>query len=187
MIVSLRPHYLNALTSFIQLALLMAAAHFEAKEGWVAALALIALISFAAWIANFRRSRIIGDTPTSRVASAAQGYVELVGVSENDPGIPIFSKLMHLPCCWYRYEIKRRTSDNKWEHVDSGESDDPFLLVDETGKCLIDPYQGEIMTGHKQSWTRDDYRHTEWLLLPGDKLYAIGEFSTIGGAAAELD
>ncbi|MGH8773117.1 MAG: hypothetical protein ACREV2_18370, partial [Burkholderiales bacterium] len=45
----------------------------------------------------------------------------------------------------------------------------------------------EIMTGHKQSWTRDDYRHTEWLLLPGDKLYAIGEFSTIGGAAAELD
>ncbi len=43
------------------------------------------------------------------------------------------------------------------------------------------------MTAHKQSWTRDDYRHTEWLLLPGDKLYAIGEFSTIGGAAAELD
>ncbi len=87
MVVSLGPHYLNALTSFIQLALLMAAAHFEAKEGWVAALALIALISFAAWIANFRRSRIIGDTPTSRVASAAQGYVELVDVCENDPGI----------------------------------------------------------------------------------------------------
>ncbi len=132
MVVNLRAHYLNALTSFAHLALLGFAAQSGSKRAWIICLALVALLSFFAWIANFRRSRAIGDTPSSRVASAAQGYVELVGVSENDPGIPIFSKLMHLPCCWYRYEVKRQTDNNKWEHVDSGESDDPFLLVDAT-------------------------------------------------------
>ncbi len=165
----------------------MFAAHFDTRQGWLVSLALISLISFAAWIANFRRSRAIGDTPTSRVASAAQGYVELTGTSERVPDIPVVSKLMHLPCCWFRYEVQRRTNNNKWEHVDSGESEEPFLLVDSTGQCMIDPDGAEVMTTHKQSWTRDDYRYTEYLLVPEDKLYAIGDFSTIGGAAAELD
>lgn len=187
MIVRLRAHYLNALTSFAHLALLMFAFHLQTRRGWIVCLSLIALISFVAWIANYRRSRIIDDTPTSRVASAAQGYVELAGTSQRDSGSPVVSKVMHLPCCWYRYEVQRRTGDNKWEHVESGESDDPFLLVDATGKCFIDPDGAEIMTSHKQSVTRDDYRYTEWLLFPEDPLYAIGEFMTIGGAAAELD
>ena len=187
MIVRFRAHYINALTSFAHLALLMFAFHLESRRGWIICLSLIALISFVAWIANFRRSRIIGDTPTSRVASAAQGYVELAGTSQRDPTSMVVSKVMHLPCCWYRYEVHRRTDNNKWEHVESGESDEPFLLADATGKCFVDPEGAEIMTSHKQSTTRDDYRYTEWLLFPDDPLYAIGEFTTIGGAGTELD
>ena len=40
-------------------------------------LSAVGMISCVAWIVNFRRSRAVADTPTSRVASAPQGYVEL--------------------------------------------------------------------------------------------------------------
>ena len=40
---------------------------------------------------------------------------------------------------WSRYRIDRKTSNDKWEHVDSGESRDHFLLVDDTGQCVISP------------------------------------------------
>lgn len=35
----------------------------------------VAAVSFFAWMANYRRYRQIHDLPTSRIASAAQGYV----------------------------------------------------------------------------------------------------------------
>lgn len=187
MIVNLRAHYLNALTSFAHVALLGVAAQADSKRGWVVCLALVALISFFAWIANFRRSRAIGDTPSSKVSSAAQGYVELVGRSQIPEDISIVSKLTALPCCWYRYLVERETDDNKWERVDSGESEDPFLLKDQTGQCLVDPDGAEVLTTRKETWTQGSHRYTEYLLLPQDKLYAIGEFATIGGDAAELD
>ncbi|HET7597715.1 MAG TPA: hypothetical protein VFK15_12355, partial [Burkholderiales bacterium] len=79
------------------------------------------------------------DNPTSKVASAAQGYVELFGRSELLDGSRLVSTRTGLPCCWYRYYIERRTSNDKWEYVDSGESQDHFLLVDDTGRCVISP------------------------------------------------
>jgi hypothetical protein len=51
---------------------------------------------------------------------------------------------------------------------------------------VIDPEAAEIATRHRQRWTRGDYRYTEWLLIEQDPLYAIGEFSTAGGAAEPL-
>lgn len=75
----------------------------------------------------------------------------------------------------------------KWELVDSGESDSPFLLVDVSGNCAIDPDQAEVMTTRKATWTREGYRYTEHVLLSKDNLSPLGEFATLGGASAELD
>ena len=47
---------------------------------------LIGISSFFAWYANLRRYRAIADTPTSRIASAPQGYVELTGKGVHPPG-----------------------------------------------------------------------------------------------------
>ncbi len=166
---------------------------------WPYALAAMSIVSFFAWIAAYRRYRQIHDLPTSKVASAAQGYVELFGRAELLPGGSLVSTRTGLPCCWMRYYVERKVSGDKlryyverktfgdkWEYVDSGVSNDHFLLVDDTGQCVISPEGAEVMTG-KETWTEGDYRHTEWLLVPKGMLYAVGEFSTASGAVTGLD
>lgn len=180
-------HSSEWLTGGLHALIIGVAAEAESAEVWPWALAAMAIVSFFAWMASYRRYRQIHDLPTSKVASAAQGYVELFGRSELLDGSTIVSTRTGLPCCWYRYSIERRTSNNKWEHVESGESNHHFLLVDDTGQCVISPEGADVITDRKETWTQGDYRHTEWLLLPRGKLYAIGEFSTASGAVASHD
>ena len=175
------------LTSGFHLVILVFAFQDESGRMWPYALAVVALVSFVAWVLAYRRYRSIHDLPTSRVASAAQGYVELFGRSERLDGDPLVSKLSGLPCCWFRYVIERRTSGDKWQYQDSGTSNAHFFLVDETGRCVISPEGAEVLSNRKQVWTQDPYRYTEWLLLPQGPLYAVGEFVTRGGGNAELD
>lgn len=187
MLSELKQHYANALTSGVHLALIFLGFQIDTPLGWRGVLALVSAISFFAWIGNYRRHRAITDTPTSRIASAAQGYVELAGKAAQHPGLSFLSKLTALPCLWFGYRTERKTGDNKWEVVDRGVSSETFLLVDSSGECVIDPDDAEIMTSHEQTWRQGDYRHTERLLLPGDRLYVLGDFVTLGGAEAQLD
>jgi hypothetical protein len=182
-----RRHYADVLTSCGHVVLVAFGAKIGTPTGWLLSFSLVSAISFIAWTANFRRHRLIGDTPTSRAASAAQGYVELIGHAEAPAGARLLSKLTLLPCVWYRYVAHRKHGDSKWELVEAGESDEPFLLMDESGQCLIDPEHAEVITTRKQTWQKDNYRYTEHLLLAKDKLYALGEFATLGGAQAQLD
>lgn len=177
----------NWLTGGIHFLILAVAAQAESAAVWPYALAAMSLVSFAAWIANYRRYRYVADTPTSRVTSAAQGYVELLGRSAQLPDAALVTMFRGLPCVWYRYQVETRDSDDKWSIRDHGESDEPFLLIDDTGQCVIDPQHAEVITTRVETWTDGDRRYTEWLLLPQDKLYALGEFATIGGAGSELD
>lgn len=169
------------------LALLGIGAQVESREGWVIALALMALVAFVAWMMSFRRARAIGDTPASRIASAAQGYVELVGRGRNLPDFPVLSKLTNLPCLWYRYIVEQRTANNKWERVASGRSDESFVLEDGSGQCLVDPQHAEVVPRSKETWHQGDNRYTEWLILAHETVYVLGEFSTIDGENLALD
>jgi hypothetical protein len=146
----------------------------------------MAAISMLAWLSALNRLRTIRDTPTSKIASAAQGYVELVGRGHSF-GDPLLSKLSALPCLWYRYRIERRESENKWKTMDSGESDDTFILRDESGECVVDPEQAEILTRHRDQWHDLDYRYTEWKLIEHDSLYVIGQFRTQGGSSLDFN
>jgi hypothetical protein len=175
------------LTGGVHFVILVFAVLADTREVWPYALAAMAVVSFFAWMASYRRYRQIHDLPTSRIVSAAQGYVELFGRSELISGVPVVSKLTGLPCCWYRYYVERKSSNDKWVYEDSGVSDEHFLLVDDTGQCVVFPEGAEVLPARKQTWTRDEYRYTEWLMLPRDVLYAVGEFTTIGGAVAEFD
>lgn len=181
----LRREYGQFITSGAQLLLLIAGAHFNSRPGWLLCLGLMATISLFAWMSALRRLRLIRDTPTSKIASAAQGYVELIGRGGQLSDPPWLSRLTLLPCLWYRYEIARKDADNKWRTEEQGESDDPFLLDDGSGRCVIDPTGAEILTRHKDTWQRDGRRYTEWKLLDADPLYAIGQFRTHGGSSVE--
>ena len=175
------------LTSGFHLVILVFAFQDESGRLWPWALGVVSLVSFFAWILAYRRYRQIHDLPTSKVASAAQGYVELFGRSERLDGELVASKISGLPCCWYRYYIERKEQGGKWKQVDSGVSRAHFLLVDDTGRCVISPEGAEVLCSRKQVWTEGSYRYTEWLLLRQAPLYAVGEFVTRGGGGAELD
>jgi hypothetical protein len=187
MLTSLRREYTHLVTSGAQLLLIFIAAQFNSHIGWLVCFSLMAFISLFAWMSALRRLRVVRDTPTSRIASAAQGYVELIGRGKPVPDKPLLSKLTYLPCLWYRYKIERKTSKNEWHTEDSGESNDFFLLEDETGHCVVDPSGAEILTQHKEIWTKFEYRYTEWLLLQLDSIYTIGQFRTFGGSSVALD
>jgi hypothetical protein len=184
---TLRAFRTEWLTGGLHLLVFFVAIQIESRNAWPYALAAMGAVSFFAWMANYRRYRQVHDLPTSKVASAAQGYVELFGRSANIADSPVLSPLTSLPCCWYRYCIERKADNDTWQHEDSGESVAHFLLVDETGECVISPDGAEVLDARKSTWTQGDHRYTEWLLLPQGVLYALGEFRTTSSAVLELE
>ncbi len=183
----LRVRSANWLTGGVHVAILAVAAQAESMAVWPYALGAMSLVSFAAWVGNYRRLRHIADTPLSNIGTAAQGYVEIAGRAEVPGGTPLTSKLTHLPCVWFQYEIYEKSSDDKWSLQDSGISDEPFVVTDASGQCVIDPEGAEVVCSRKQTWTRGGYRYVEWLLLPRELIYALGDFVTVGGANSELN
>jgi hypothetical protein len=173
-----RLHQPGWLSGAIHFLIIYGAIEAESSDIWPYALLAIAAVSFCTWAANYRRYRQIRDLPTSKVASAAQGYVELFGRAQMIAGEPVRSRLSAQDCCWYSFQIEERTSDKKWRTVDSGRSVEHFLLADDTGECVISPEGAEVLTSDYKSWEQASRRYTECLLLPASTLYAIGEFST---------
>lgn len=174
---SLRREYGRFLTSGAQVLLIVLGFQIDTPTGWVACAGLIALVSLFAWMSTWRRARAILDTPTSKIASAAQGYTELVGAGQPLSGVPLISPLRHVTCLWFRYTVERHR-ENKWETESSGESDASFLVDDGSGQCLVDVAGAEIQPAQKETWTQFDYRYTEWTMIPGEKVYALGQFET---------
>jgi len=185
MLVTLRREYALLITSGGQLLLLLVGFHIESFIGWIWCLGIMALISLLAWYSTLHRLRAISSTPTSRIGSAAQGYVELIGRGRPGP-VPLISKLRVLPCLWYRWKVEERNAKNQWNTLDKGESSDYFMLRDDSGDCVVDPSQAEIITKHCDSWIKGDYRYTEWKLIQDDPLYVLGEFKTVGGSNTTL-
>lgn len=170
-----------------------------------ATLCLVATVA-GLWLAkrNFHRARLIEDMPTSRIRSASQGYVELIGVAHRAEA-PRISPLSNTLCLWWRYTIERYQKGRRsggWVVIEKKHSEAPFYLRDDTGVCRIVPRGAEIHTRHRRSWrgynrrptgaptTFDtgwataaiglggNYRYTEYLLLDGDPLYCLGRFET---------
>jgi hypothetical protein len=180
-----KSHYAGLTTSFSHLALLVVAIQSgrQPQTAWV--VALIGLISFFAWASSFHRKRLIADTPTSRIGSAAQGYIELHGRAVLDEDNLIRSPVSGISCVWYRYQIYQRLDNNKWRQVGHGVSDSIFQITDGSGRCFIDPDHAEIIGAERRVTTDGQYRRIEELLF-GHSVYALGEFSTQGGASTQL-
>lgn len=177
---------------------------------WAGTLFLLALTTVCFYLI-FRfhhRIRMISDTPTSKIRSAAKGYVELEGEGLLMKGSDLRSPLSGLPCLWYRYKIEKRvvTYDSKgnrqtrWKTIDSGLSERLFLVRDETGECVIDPDGAEVTPNSSDTWYSDhagwqgaipksgfitfgskDYRLSESRIDIGADLYLLGRYASVGG------
>lgn len=183
----LHREYAQLITSGAQLLLLFIGISQHSRNGWLYSLSVIALISVCAWLSSLYRLRAIRETPISKIASAAQGYVALSGRGKPFCDIPLLSEFSRRPCLWCRYEIEQRGSKKEWVKLDSGETTDSFMLRDDTGDCVIDPEHAEISTQHYARWEDNDCRYTEWRLLQNDFLNVIGQFRTQGGSTLEFD
>ncbi|PIE36931.1 MAG: hypothetical protein CSA54_02720 [Gammaproteobacteria bacterium] len=170
----------------------------------VTALVLLGcLVSLTLWFKKTKRARLIEDVPTSSIRSAAQGYVELIGNAGFLPDDKIVSPLSGRACVWFSYTVEKYQSSNNnrsnWKVVDDVTSDQLFVLEDDTGRCVVDPYGAEIETWESQRWygksrhpgsapkktslldsVNADYRYTERWIEPAEILYAIGHFETEG-------
>ena len=182
---------------------------------WTFAIILVLLTvgGFTGAFYFFLRKRIIEDTPTSAIRSAAQGYVELSGVGKLIDGSIISGPLTGITCTWYSYTIEeyRKSGKNShWVTIENGISESLFLLIDNSGEAVIDPEKAnvtptitDVWYGHSRhpepggnrsgkknslfSVGMGRYRYTEKRMHPEDKLYAIGLFGTVGGAGTELN
>jgi hypothetical protein len=146
---------------------------------------VVGAVSLYAWVGALRRWRVARDTPSSKVRSAPQGYVELVGVAEPADHEPLRDPVTNQPCVWFRVETYR-SGRKRGGLVKATESSRPFLLRDETGACAVHPQEAEITTGPRI--TVDDgteFEHWLWRIRPGERLYLAGHFRTIHHSATD--
>ena len=186
MLVRLRHGYRQWLTSGGYLLILFAGAQLDSSVGWRASALGVAALALVAWVMVLRRARAIVDTPTSAIASAAQGYVELLGKGVPLAGTPLMTPLRPMPCLWYRYRVERK-QDDKWVTESSGESTDSFIIDDGTGQCVVDPEGAEVLPRETETWIAGDYRYTQATMVAGEQIYVLGGFRTWGGDSLELD
>ncbi|MFV0662566.1 hypothetical protein [Denitromonas sp.] len=178
MLVSLRPDRTGAaVTSAIAG---LGFAGFQADGGFrIGALALVLAAALFGWLRSIHHSRLILDTPTSRISSAAQGYTELFGHGLPLDGTPLYSPLNGLPVLWYRLLVEEKRGE-RWQRESDDESDTSFLLDDGSGQCAVDPEGAELLITRKDVQVRDDRRYTQWCLIKHDPIYVIGDFTTLG-------
>jgi hypothetical protein len=168
------------------LAVLFLALKLHNHGAWVTSLILIAAIAFLGWLFSYKGARQIVDLPLSRIGSAAQGYIELCGKVSIAQENMIATPFSGLSCVWYRYQVFEKHGDD-WRGIDSGVSSQTIQIKDATGTCQVDPDDAMVIGSTKRTSRRDNYRYEEEILFAGFDLYVLGEFTTIGGAATELD
>ena len=117
-------------------------AHYSQGDWFLLTILLVAAgMCLLAALRLFHKARLIEDTPTSKIRSSTQGYVELHGTAKWMEGPEIHAPLSGQPCVWYSYSVEEyvQHAKQKWRRIDSETSGHLFLLEDETGACLIDP------------------------------------------------
>jgi hypothetical protein len=177
---------------------------------WLLTLGVAIVAGGAAALRSFKRARLVEDTPTSRIRSAAQGYVEIAGNARLLPGSQNRAPLTQRPCVWWRYKVSKRTETgsgkarrSQWQTVASGTSSVPFVLDDGTGECIVQPDGAEVIPTESTTWygntpwpagvpTRSsllhltgsrDYRYVEDRVYEHELVHALGDFRSTASSA----
>ena len=99
---------------------------------------------------EFRKYRLIADTPEIPVRSVPMGFVEIHGKAQGEKTVP--SPVSRTPCFTYKVVIERWKTDSEsggsWVHERTDVDGVNFYLADATGKVLVSPRQAEFDLPH---------------------------------------
>jgi hypothetical protein len=178
----------------------------DPADFWFWLLNLGAAVAAGGWFA-FRwlhAARLIEDTPTSRLRSAAQGYVEIEGRARPLAAGHAAAPLTRRDCVWWRYRIQHRADSEssrrreQWRTVASGRSETPFVIDDGTGECIVQPSGALVLASESTTWygatpwptaapgqvaalTGRDYCYFEERIHVHELVYALGGFRSVSG------
>ncbi len=177
-------------------------------------LSLIAVLLFAGGFLFYssyiacKRFRFIDGIATSKIRSAAQGLVELKGLGEWMPDDLILSPFSNSRCIWYHCTMERKQRTGKrvtWTNISDDLSQHLFHLVDDTGCCIIDPENAQVIAETDTTWygyssadrknpspgsrwlgpfSFASHRFRERLIRPATPLYALGSFRSLHSEAS---
>jgi hypothetical protein len=96
---------------------------------------------------EFRKYRVIADTPEIPIRSVPMGFVEVHGKAQGEQPIP--SPVSHTPCFAYKVEIEEwktssRSRSGGWHHYRTDVDGMKFYLADGSGKVLVDPRGADL-------------------------------------------
>jgi hypothetical protein len=159
-----------------------------------------ALVALYAALRHLRRDRLLADTATARLRSAAQGFVKVSGRAQPAEQQPTLAPLSGRPCVWWSFQIEEQDSEREsgerreWHTVEKAASVELFRLLDDDGaQCLVGPVNAEITPTTHSVWYGEGprpggpppavaapvhlggYRYTERLLDVGARLSVVGE------------
>jgi hypothetical protein len=104
---------------------------------------LIVIASVSSIFGHFLSSRRVEDTPTSKIRSAAQGFVELSGLSSTSKKKAITAPWSGKSCAWYECLVKAARHKDP-PTIKRWQSNEPLAIYDGTGHCLIDNDQMNV-------------------------------------------
>jgi len=123
------------------------------NSGQLIAIAVVgALAGVYLFYCGFRmlqRKRLILNTPSSKIRSAAMGLVEISGLATGP--YTMAAPITGIPCYYYRttaWQWQRRGKSSEWVKVADESLHLPFYVDDNTGRVLVDP-QGAEMDIHR--------------------------------------
>jgi len=104
------------------------------------------IYTFLKGFRQYRKYRLVADTPTIRIRSTPMGLVQIRGEARGEE--TLLSPITHTPCYLFKVVVEEWHSDSdgggEWKHVATDVKGVKFDLQDESGNVLVDATNAEL-------------------------------------------
>jgi hypothetical protein len=104
------------------------------------------IITFLKGFREYRKYRVVSDTPEAHIRSIPMGLVKVRGEARAEE--TLVSPLTHTPCYLFKVMVEQWHSDSdgggEWKHVATDVKGVKFYLQDASGNVLVDPANAEL-------------------------------------------
>jgi hypothetical protein len=134
---------------------------------------VLAPLAAIGWVAAWSMGRVANRAVVT-IAQAPEGDVALQGIARPFPGQPLLTAADGSPCLWCEFATidPKNVSFKQHAHFEADDSSAPFMLVDDSGQCMVLPAGADINGEHKS----DTIDGKGSYIADGDRLHIAGQF-----------